>query len=124
MPEFSGFDFNPLTPDWTSKTGFWAPDPQSIANRAMSVRHFLRERPERDIVLVGHGDILRHITSNASGPSPYMWRNAEVRIFKFDPETVERDDCYLELEEVIESAGGYGPTSTEIDIDGEANGKL
>ena len=122
MPEFDGLDFSRVTPDWTSKEGFWAPDPRSIANRARAVRHFLRERPEKNIVLVGHGDILRQITCDARGPSTYMWRNAEVQVFKFDPETVNKNECFLKLEEVVEAAGGYDPTSTDIDI--VTNGKI
>ncbi|KAK3708028.1 hypothetical protein LTR37_011721 [Vermiconidia calcicola] len=125
-PEFKGFDFSRLTPDWTSKTGFWAPDDRSIANRARAVRHFLRERPEKNIVLVGHGDIIRAVTCDANGPSTYMWKNTETQVYRFDPETVEDDECYLALEEKIEAAGGYAPTSTEMDIDGaiEPNGEL
>ena len=91
-PEFDGLDLSRLTSDWTSKTDFWAPDSQSIANRARSVRHFLRERPEKNIVLVAHGDFLRQITCDARGPSTYMWRNVEVQVFKFNSETVDRDE--------------------------------
>ena len=129
-PEFVGLDFSRLTPEWTSKTGFWAPDPRSLAHRAQTVRQFLRERPEKDIVLVAHGDVLRQITSNVNGPDTYMWRNAEARVFKFDPDTVDGEECFLKLDEVLEAAGGYGPTSTDIDIDGDVghdggtNGKL
>ena len=123
-PEFAGFDFSRLTPDWTSKTGFWAPDAGTIAHRAQTVRRFLRERPEKDIALVAHGDFLRQITCDVHGPSEYMWKNVEVQVFRFDSETVDQNDCFLQLEEVVAAAGGYGPTSTERDIDGEANGKL
>lgn len=123
-PEFDGLNFSRLTPDWTSKQGFWAPDPRSKANRAKTVRQFLRDQPEKDIVLVAHGDILREITADAQGSSSYMWKNAEVRVFKFDPQTVDKDECFLHLEKVIEAAGGYGPTSTMMDFAEEANGKL
>jgi len=92
--------------------------PDALANRAKWVRQFLRERPENDIVLVAHGDVLRQITATKEGgPSGHMWRNAEVRIFKFDPEWVEKDECFLYQEEDVAAAGGYGPTSTEIDIE-------
>ncbi|KAI0478505.1 histidine phosphatase superfamily [Xylariaceae sp. FL0804] len=115
-PEFARFDLGPLTDDWTSKQGFYAADPEALRARARAVRQFLRGRPERDIVLVAHGDILRRITATPEGDSTYLWKNAEVRIFEFAPEHVDSDDCWLYQKEDVAAAGGYGPTSTEIDI--------
>lgn len=124
-PEFAGFDLSRLTPDWTSKQGFWSMAPDALANRAKWVRQFLRERPEKDIVLVAHGDVLRQITGTAeNGPSTHMWKNAEARIFKFDPKWVEKDECYLYQEENVAAAGGYGPTSTEMDIESTGTAQL
>lgn len=123
-PEFAVFNLDPLTPEWTSKQGFWAPSEEALFRRARSVRQFLRGRPERNIVLVAHGDILRRITaSSEAGPSVYPWRNAEVRIFEFDPEHVDSEDCFLYQKEDVAAAGGYGPTSTELEIE-EGEGKL
>ncbi|TKA42733.1 hypothetical protein B0A55_13460, partial [Friedmanniomyces simplex] len=59
--DFQGLDLAPLTEDWTSKRGFWAPDEETVSRRARWVRQWLRARPERTIVLVAHGDILRRI---------------------------------------------------------------
>lgn len=64
-PELQGFDFSPLTPDWTSKQGFYAADEVSLNKRAQWVRQYLRSRPEMDIVVMAHGDILRRITGEA-----------------------------------------------------------
>lgn len=61
-PELQGFDLSQLTPDWTSKQGFYAADDLSLFKRAQWVRQYLRSRPERDIVVMAHGDILRRIT--------------------------------------------------------------
>ncbi|KAI1334020.1 phosphoglycerate mutase-like protein [Xylariaceae sp. FL0016] len=122
-PEFAVFDLAQLPDDWTSKQGFWAADHDSLTSRARWVRQFLRERPEKNIVFVAHGDILRRITGTPKGASPYMWKNAEVRIFEFDPKFVESDECWLYQKEDVAAAGGYGPTSTELDID-QADGKL
>ncbi|KAF2722249.1 phosphoglycerate mutase-like protein [Polychaeton citri CBS 116435] len=122
--EFAQFNLELLTPDWTSKKGFWSQSPAAIANRAKWVRHYLRDRPEQNIVLVAHGDILRQITATAKGPSEYMWRNAEVRVFEFDPKAVDGDEAYLYQKEDVAAAGGYGPTSTEMDLPEAANGKL
>lgn len=114
--EFNDFNLELLTPDWTSKKGFYAPDPASIAKRARWVRQYLRERPEQTIVLVAHGDILRQITSSPQGPSTYIWKNAEVRIFGFDPKHVDSEDCFLYQKEDVAAAGGYEATSSEMDI--------
>ena len=81
-PEFAGFNLSDLPADWTSKKGFYAPDAASLANRARFVRRFLRDRPEKDIVLVCHGDFLRQLTCDASGPSHIFWKNAESILWK------------------------------------------
>ncbi|KAF2170514.1 hypothetical protein M409DRAFT_51545 [Zasmidium cellare ATCC 36951] len=119
--EFAGFDFSRLKPEWTSKKGFWAPE--SKGERAKWVRQFLRERPEKNIVLVAHGDILRSITGNEGGESTYMWKNAEVREFVFDPKYVQTEECFLVQEENAAAAGGYAPSSSEADLV-FGNGKL
>lgn len=117
-PEFAEFNLESLTPDWTSKQGFWAASDEALANRAKWVRHFLRGRPEKTIVLVCHGDILRQITATPQrGVSTYMWKNAEARIFEFDPKFVDQDECYLYQRENVAAAGGYAPTSTELEIE-------
>lgn len=131
--EFKDFNFERLTPDWTSKKGFWgelfhrdlaleallttaAPDPVSLRERAKWVRQFLRDRPEKNIVLVAHGDILRNIIGTAQGASTRPWQNAEVRVYNFDPKTVDTDDCFLMQEKDVAAAGGYSATSTEMDL--------
>jgi broad specificity phosphatase PhoE len=126
-PEFAEFDFSNLPDDWTSKQGFWAADYESLTNRARWVRQFLRDRPEKCIVLVAHGDVLRRITATKNGPSSHGWKNAEARVFRFDESTVESEECFLvedEREGVVAVAGGYAPGSSEIEIVENGNGKL
>jgi broad specificity phosphatase PhoE len=81
------------------------------------VRQWLKNRPEETIVLVAHGDILRRITSTPEGPSNYNWKNAEARIWEFDPKSVDSDDCWLYQRENVAAAGGYGPTSSDADFE-------
>lgn len=119
IEEFAGFDFARLTPDWTSKQGFYAADQDALTNRARSVRHFLRDRPEQEIALIAHGDFLRRITCDADAPSDYMWKNAEVRVFEFDPETVESESCLLKFVETVPGAEGYGWSDRELPDEGE-----
>ncbi|KAI0889119.1 phosphoglycerate mutase-like protein [Annulohypoxylon maeteangense] len=124
IPEFAVFDLTPLTPDWNSKEGFWAPTVGALTERAQWVRKFLRDRPEKNIVFVSHGDILRRITTRPGRESSdYPWQNAEVRIFEFDPEFVDSDECFLYQKENVAAAGGYGLTSTELEIE-QGEGRL
>jgi broad specificity phosphatase PhoE len=116
-PELKGFNLENLKPEWTSKQGFWAADYETLQNRAKWVRQWLKNRPEETIVLVAHGDILRRITSTPEGPSMYMWKNAEARIWEFDPKSVDSDDCWLYQRENVAAAGGYGPTSSDADFE-------
>lgn len=121
--DFTGLNLSRLTPDWTSKKGFYAPDSISLANRARWVRQFLRERPEKEIVLVCHGDFLRELTADAKGPSRHMWSNVEMRIYSFDPQTLG-SECFFELEEAPEATRGYRPGKRQLDMSATPNGNL
>jgi hypothetical protein len=55
----AGLDFSTLSPGYASNEGIY--DLDRTAERAREVRLWLRNRPEREIVLVAHGDILRWI---------------------------------------------------------------
>ena len=117
-PQFAGFDFSLLSPDWTSKKDFYgallsasehganraAADDASLRNRARWIRQYLRERPEQNLVVMGHGDILRRI----AGEPAYPWTNAEVRVFQFVSDQVHTDECPLEAVERI-AVGGWAP---------------
>lgn len=116
LDEFNKFNLDRLTPDWTSKQGFYAADDATLNERARWVRQFLRDRPEHVIVLVAHGDILRRITADARGPSTYHWHNAEVREYNFDPDTVNSPTCFLRGVGEISLAGGYDQTSSEMEL--------
>ncbi|PUU75616.1 hypothetical protein B9Z19DRAFT_1131019 [Tuber borchii] len=52
---FQGLDFSGLPDDWTSKKGKWAPDPDSLRERARIVRKWLKSRSEDHVVAVSHG---------------------------------------------------------------------
>ncbi|KAK0943731.1 hypothetical protein LTR48_002277 [Friedmanniomyces endolithicus] len=116
-PDFVGLDLEPLTEGWNSKSGFWAPDEGVVAQRAAWVRRWLRGRKEGTIVLVAHGDILRRIVAGPAGVSGGPgWKNAEVRVYRFDPGYVEGEECYLDEKGVVAAAGGWDVTSTEAEV--------
>lgn len=118
-PEYAGLDFCLLTPDWTSKQGFYASDTASLQARARWNRKWLRERPEKEIVLVAHGDCLRYITEGYNSGTP--WANAEVRAytFKCEEEEDKEGEAWLvplpvKQSSVVAKEGADEPTSSEM----------
>ncbi|ORY26137.1 histidine phosphatase superfamily [Naematelia encephala] len=76
---FSSLDFSTLSPEYASKRGIYHPDRAS--ERARQARRWLRDRPEAEIVVVAHGDILRYIADGQNSSRP--WDNAETKVFTF-----------------------------------------
>lgn len=72
-------DFHTLTrtPEWTSGQGFWSADPACLHARAKYVRRWLRNQPEKRIVLVSHGNFLRYLISRSKTNT--LFANGEVR---------------------------------------------
>ncbi|GAQ07111.1 probable phosphatase SPAC513.02 [Aspergillus lentulus] len=79
---------------WNSKTGRYAPTNEAIKNRAREARRWLKERPEKEIVVVTHGGFLHYFTEDWEDSSHYQgtgWSNTEYRSFVFSDET-HKDD--------------------------------
>ncbi|KAM0751524.1 phosphoglycerate mutase-like protein [Meredithblackwellia eburnea MCA 4105] len=112
-PEFSGLDFSNLTPEWTSKQGIF--DPDNVRDRAKWVRRWLRDRPEKEIVVVAHGDILREITGGGTrgGISWEPWANAQVKSFSFKHEN-DDEALLTPVNTDLLREGSYVPTSSQI----------
>ncbi|KAI0706918.1 phosphoglycerate mutase-like protein [Cerioporus squamosus] len=112
-PEFAGIDFSTLTPDWTSKAGFYAATEEAIVARARWVRKWLRARPEQHIAVVAHGDCLRYITKGRNTHEP--WANVEVREYTFAVEDAEDADgeAWLVPVKKVAQEGEAEPTSSE-----------
>ena len=113
-PEFAGLDFSALTPEWTSKAGFYAATEEAIAARARWVRHWLRSRPEQRIVVVSHGDCLRYITKGHNTHEP--WANCEVREYTFAVDEADDQDgeaWLVPVKKQVAVEGEPEPTSSE-----------
>ncbi|BGP51936.1 hypothetical protein JCM10450v2_007896 [Rhodotorula kratochvilovae] len=124
-PEFSSLDFSCLTPSpappahwggattWNGKEGIFAPE--RVEERARWVRRWLRERREKKIVVVAHGDILRVITDGHRSATP--WANAEVRAYTFSSAPEAEDDAVVVPVKEVAKEGGDEPTSSELKQD-------
>ncbi|PIB01650.1 putative phosphatase [Cercospora beticola] len=78
-----------VTPNWECKVGRWAPDVEAVQTRARQVRVWLRDRPERNIVVVTHGGFLHFFTENWSEHDLFSgtgWANTEWRSVRFTSE--------------------------------------
>ncbi|BGP20384.1 hypothetical protein JCM10213_002304 [Rhodosporidiobolus nylandii] len=114
-PEFRGLDFSPLREsseahgvEWTSKQGIF--DPANVAERARWVRRWLRDRDEKKIVVVAHGDILRSVTDGYRSATP--WANAEVRAYTF--KSADDEDAVVVPIKEVAKEGQEEPTSGDI----------
>ncbi|WWC61927.1 uncharacterized protein I303_104513 [Kwoniella dejecticola CBS 10117] len=76
---FASLDFSTLSEDYASQTGIL--DPVNAAERAKQVRRWLRDRPEKEIVVVAHGTILGYIVDGHR--SDRNWENVEVKTYTF-----------------------------------------
>ncbi|KAI9069556.1 phosphoglycerate mutase-like protein [Trametes sanguinea] len=113
-PEYAGLDLSPLTPDWTSKAGFYAATEPAIRARARWVRRWLRARPEARIVVVSHGDFLRYLTKGENDHAP--WANVEMREYTFARDgggDEEDEDAWLVPVKEVAKEGEAEPTSSE-----------
>jgi len=74
----SKLDFSGIPADWNRKEGPWAPTPEALAKRAVKVRRWLRERPEKQVVVVTHAGFLHWLTQDT-----VQFDNAEWRTYTF-----------------------------------------
>jgi broad specificity phosphatase PhoE len=76
-----------LFPYWNRNIGRFGVEPEVMMERANMLRRFIRDRPERNIVLVSHGTFAHAITGNYTKEgvqTTRMWENAECRTYTFD----------------------------------------
>lgn len=47
---------------WNSNGGIYAPSPEALGKRAAALRAWLYERPEKEVVVIGHGNFWHWLT--------------------------------------------------------------
>jgi broad specificity phosphatase PhoE len=97
--------------DYDSKSGTFAPDGQALEGRAATLRKFLRDREEEEIVVVSHGQFLHYVSRDVDDDGKQIngdWENTEYRSYIFWP--VEHEDALLkETDESVKRRNASGP---------------
>jgi broad specificity phosphatase PhoE len=97
-------DLDLVPHDWDSKDRLWSPTEVRTLARMARARSWLRDRPEDNIVVIGHAHCLQLLVRDAPpeldndgiheiklGLLP-VWRNCELRIF-----AIEEDEAHILL---------------------------
>lgn len=75
--EFPQFSFEPVYPEWPEKTGKYAFTQSAVTARGLECRRWLKNRPEKAIIVVSHADFLYQ------GICSETFQNAAFRVFDF-----------------------------------------
>lgn len=57
-------DFRHVKDSWNTKEGRWEVKNETLEKRTRELRQFIRARPEKEIALVCHGEIMYHFEEN------------------------------------------------------------
>ncbi|KAI9651559.1 MAG: hypothetical protein M1831_000754 [Alyxoria varia] len=117
--EFSGhpIDLSLVKDGWNSKKNQWAPNTAAIEERCRVARRWLRDRPEKDIVVVTHGGLLHYLTEDWAGLDRKQgtgWANTEFRSYTFDLASGD-DAAIVETEESRTRRRGIEKLPTEAE---------
>lgn len=64
-------DLNLIDENWNIKKGQWAPTKDAVNKRARNARQWLKNRPEKQIVVVTHGGLLHCLTQDWSNKNKF-----------------------------------------------------
>ncbi|KAE8554310.1 hypothetical protein EYB25_002849 [Talaromyces marneffei] len=107
-------DFSLVPEDWTKKIGKWAPSSDALINRACAARRWLRQRPEKEIVVICHGGFLHYFTQDWSGikaeEHASAWENCDFRTYQF----VDSPDNEATMLETDESRHARGAADQKV----------
>jgi hypothetical protein len=79
-------DFDNVQHGWFVHEGEYAFEPKALIARAAKLRRWIKNRPEKEVVLVAHGFFNHYITGdvdeNGEQTTPW-WNEAELRTYEF-----------------------------------------
>ncbi|THY15445.1 hypothetical protein D6D00_09350 [Aureobasidium pullulans] len=98
MQEFGNLvDASMVEEGWNSKTGIYASAPAALEERARQFRAWLKQRPEQDVAVVGHGVFWHYVTGsvdasgNQTGSVPrFVWADGNTDVGPDDVEAGSR----------------------------------
>lgn len=94
-----------LKDDWYKHDGQMATDPKALLIRAATLRRWIRDRPEKEIVLVAHGFFNHYLTGDVNEEGEQTtpwWTEAELRTYTF-----------------VEGDGGISYVGGQREVDGK-----
>jgi hypothetical protein len=102
---------------WDSKEGHWSPTERRTLARLKEVRRWLTDRPEQDIVVIGHGHCIQLLTGGGSfqdirnGFVWPGWENTEYRSYYLDAKSEGDEVRLVETKESLKRRETKGNTS-------------
>ncbi|KAK4548885.1 hypothetical protein LTR36_008658 [Oleoguttula mirabilis] len=79
-------DFDHVREGWWLHEGEYATNPKALNERAAKLRRFIRDRPEKEVVLVSHGFFNHYLTGDVNDKGEQTtpwWQETELRTFTF-----------------------------------------
>ena len=83
-------DFSHVGNEWNTKEGPFSQETHAVEARATKARHWLRNRPEKHILVVTHGNFIHSLIQDWSDYIPHLGsglENAEFRSYHFIDDT-------------------------------------
>lgn len=79
-------DFDHVSHGWWHHDNEYATTPAALNARAAKLRRFIRDRPEKEVVLVSHGFFNHYLTGDVNDKGEQTtpwWQETELRTFEF-----------------------------------------
>ncbi|EMC95903.1 hypothetical protein BAUCODRAFT_508777 [Baudoinia panamericana UAMH 10762] len=89
-------DFDHIKYGWFHHDGEYAIDPKALNARAAKLRRWIRDRSEKEVVLVSHGFFNHYMTGDVNEKGEQTtpwWQETELRTFTF---LEDREDAMIE----------------------------
>lgn len=99
-------DFSECFDGWNKNEGIMATGPNALQARAARVRKWLRARPEKEIVLVAHGNFNHFLTGDVDdqgNQTTGYWQHAELRTYRFAEDSPEDVAAIVESKDEADS---------------------